>query len=701
MPPIFPNREFDITRYGAVGDGRSDCTQAIRARDRRVQRAPAADASSCRPGVSRPAPMHLREQRQPARRARRDARVQHGTRALSARGAHALRGHGADELLAVHLCVRSARTSRSRGEGTLDGQADRDALVAVEGQRGLRMDDGHAELQRVAPASARRWPNRACRSRDAVSARATTSARTSSSRTAAERADRGRDDHRTRRCGRSIPVLCQNVTVRGVTINSAWTEQRRLRSGVLPRRAHRALRVQHRRRLHRDQVGPQRRRPPRQRAEREHHRPQLRHARRTRRRDDRQRDLRRLLERVRARLPHGQPAARSRAATQEQRDARRRARATSTCATSPSARWPTRCCRSTSSTRKATRDRSRRSRATSRCGTSRAARARTACIFAASPNAPIENVRVIDCHFDERREGQRHRARARSDVRAARRSTGRRRNEASRAGARDRPACAGPSQAPRRTRRHGERPWSVRVAESVMKRNPVGLRQVGLHRRPHARSRCDRVGATTDDPRYAAYVKKSIDSLVRADGTHRDLRGDRVQPRSDQRGSRALRARRPHARPALHARRRRAPRAAAHASAHGRRRVLAQEDLSRSRCGSTVCTWPSRSTREYALRHGDTTAMNDVARQFLLVARHLRDPKTGLYYHAWDSVRQQPWADPATGLSKNFWGRAVGWYLMAAVDVLDYLPKTHRDRAELDSRRAAARRAPSRKCRIR
>ena len=86
---------------------------------------------------------------------------------------------------------------------------------------------------------------------------------------------------------------------------------------------------------------------------------------------------------------------------------------------------------------------------------------------------------------------------------------------------------------------------------------------------------------------------------------------------------------------------------------------------------------------EYALRHGDTAAMNDVVRQFLLVARHLRDPKTGLYYHAWDSVRQQPWADPATGLSKNFWGRAVGWYLMAAVDVLDYLPKTHRDRAEL------------------
>ena len=80
---------------------------------------------------------------------------------------------------------------------------------------------------------------------------------------------------------------------------------------------------------------------------------------------------------------------------------------------------------------------------------------------------------------------------------------------------------------------------------------------------------------------------------------------------------------------------------------------------------------------------GDTAAMNDVARQFLLVARHLRDPKTGLYYHAWDSVREQPWANPETGLSKNFWGRSVGWYLMAIVDVLDYLPKTHKDRPAL------------------
>ncbi|MGH7617821.1 MAG: glycoside hydrolase family 88/105 protein, partial [Gemmatimonadaceae bacterium] len=86
---------------------------------------------------------------------------------------------------------------------------------------------------------------------------------------------------------------------------------------------------------------------------------------------------------------------------------------------------------------------------------------------------------------------------------------------------------------------------------------------------------------------------------------------------------------------------------------------------------------------EYASRHADATAMNDVAHQFLLIGRNLRDPKTGLYYHAWDSAHQQPWADPQTGLSKNFWGRAVGWYMMAIVDVLDYLPATHKDRPEI------------------
>ncbi len=60
-----------------------------------------------------------------------------------------------------------------------------------------------------------------------------------------------------------------------------------------------------------------------------------------------------------------------------------------------------------------------------------------------------------------------------------------------------------------------------------------------------------------------------------------------------------------------------------------------------------------------------------------------RDYKTGLLYHGWDESKQQKWANPQTGTSPNFWGRAMGWYAMALVDVLDYVPANHPQRREL------------------
>ena len=48
--------------------------------------------------------------------------------------------------------------------------------------------------------------------------------------------------------------------------------------------------------------------------------------------------------------------------------------------------------------------------------------------------------------------------------------------------------------------------------------------------------------------------------------------------------------------------------------------------------------------------------------------------------HAWDESRNQIWANPETGQSPNFWGRAYGWYMMAIVDVLDFLPEDHPQR---------------------
>src|SRR6185369_11491741 len=59
------------------------------------------------------------------------------------------------------------------------------------------------------------------------------------------------------------------------------------------------------------------------------------------------------------------------------------------------------------------------------------------------------------------------------------------------------------------------------------------------------------------------------------------------------------------------------------------------------------------------------------------------DDKTGLLYHGWDESKQQRWANPATGRSPNFWGRAMGWYAMALVDTLDYFPPNHPQRKTL------------------
>jgi len=86
---------------------------------------------------------------------------------------------------------------------------------------------------------------------------------------------------------------------------------------------------------------------------------------------------------------------------------------------------------------------------------------------------------------------------------------------------------------------------------------------------------------------------------------------------------------------------------------------------------------------EYAATFHEDTAFNDVAKQFILMEEKARDTKTGLLYHGWDQSKKERWANPETGLSPNFWGRAMGWYGMALVDVLDHFPARHPKRAEL------------------
>ena len=73
----------------------------------------------------------------------------------------------------------------------------------------------------------------------------------------------------------------------------------------------------------------------------------------------------------------------------------------------------------------------------------------------------------------------------------------------------------------------------------------------------------------------------------------------------------------------------------------------------------------------------DYRLMNRAIKQVLLMNEYMKDDATGLYYHGWDASHAMGWADKKTGLSEHFWGRAMGWYAVAILDMLDYIPQDH------------------------
>ena len=81
----------------------------------------------------------------------------------------------------------------------------------------------------------------------------------------------------------------------------------------------------------------------------------------------------------------------------------------------------------------------------------------------------------------------------------------------------------------------------------------------------------------------------------------------------------------------------------------------------------------------YAIRFGDESALDDIMLQFRNARKYLYDEKTGLYYHAWNETKDVFWADPKTGLSPNFWTRAIGCYLMALADIYGMIPDNRTD----------------------
>ena len=74
---------------------------------------------------------------------------------------------------------------------------------------------------------------------------------------------------------------------------------------------------------------------------------------------------------------------------------------------------------------------------------------------------------------------------------------------------------------------------------------------------------------------------------------------------------------------------------------------------------------------EYETKFNNKRNYSDIFAQFKNVVKYMRDGKTGLYYHGYDASKKMFWCDKETGLSQNFWLRALGWYSMALLDTLD------------------------------
>lgn len=86
----------------------------------------------------------------------------------------------------------------------------------------------------------------------------------------------------------------------------------------------------------------------------------------------------------------------------------------------------------------------------------------------------------------------------------------------------------------------------------------------------------------------------------------------------------------------------------------------------------------------YGLMFGDSKYANDEAtKQLTVYASHLNDPKTGLMFHAYDESGQATWADKETRHSAEIWCRAMGWFGMTLVEVLELLPRNHPQRTQL------------------
>lgn len=66
--------------------------------------------------------------------------------------------------------------------------------------------------------------------------------------------------------------------------------------------------------------------------------------------------------------------------------------------------------------------------------------------------------------------------------------------------------------------------------------------------------------------------------------------------------------------------------------------------------------------------------------QMRLMYHHCLKKESNLLLHGWDCSKKAEWANPDTGCAPEIWGRAMGWFLVGGLDMLELLPKKHEER---------------------
>lgn len=84
----------------------------------------------------------------------------------------------------------------------------------------------------------------------------------------------------------------------------------------------------------------------------------------------------------------------------------------------------------------------------------------------------------------------------------------------------------------------------------------------------------------------------------------------------------------------------------------------------------------------YASECNEPELIDMVIHQEELMRKHTKDETTGLYYHGWDEKGEMPWVNIDTNAAQEVWGRSLGWYGLAVINMIDFLPEDHPKRIE-------------------